>query len=772
MTIRGFRILFTLLTPGRICQAAFACAFILLSMMTSMASARPQSLQVLPDQLSSVPGVPFEKLADVIVRNCARCHFKGSPAARAIALDELISSPSRSVREETAWRRVYSKVVVSRSMPPPDSGIGLSDDDRAVIQNWIDGVFRRPVTPDSLRPTLRRLTNYEYNRSIRDLFGFDFDVEGFIQKDNASEGFTNNTVVMFSTADRARQYFAASQFVAQTALGVNGALRYREHRWSARDILDQNPNRGRWTAFGRWLQDRLSRVKRNEPLPSLDLTDVRDSGGNEVDALELKESSSLAIRHEFPVSGDYRIILHATATHSRESSALDIAIDGVALPLTVQLSPGAGRLKAYTLSARVPRGKRSLQVSMRSKESVLLGTIEIEGPVLERAFPLRLPCLDPELSNVPASECAERTIRHLALRAFRTGSLAESDVQNLLRPFQTSLNAGNSFPAALSLSVQAVLMDPRFLYRLESSTSSRDVDDFEFASRLSYFLWASLPDDELLDLAAQRALLNSPKTIRAQVTRMLADPRADAMVDAFADGWFGFSSLKNHVVDPGTFPEFDEELRQAMLVETRTFLQDFFSENRPISDLIASQTLYVNERLARHYGIGAIRGPQFLRIQSPSDQRGGLLTQGSILTVTSSSYRTSVVKRGSWILDRILCETVEAAAEHSRARRILCIGTDAPPGNGKASRRRSLRDLPSPHGSSRFQSRKLRRYGKLENPRRGNSHRRQRRDLQTERTDIISELRAAPRIFERRSANTCMHDEKTNDVRPWTTAHG
>src|SRR5688572_2623945 len=259
MTIRGFRILFTLLKPGKICQAAFACAFIFLSVMASMAFARPQSPQALPDQLSSAPGVPFDKLADVIVRNCAGCHFKGAPAARAIALDELISSPARSVREETVWRRVYSKVVVSRSMPPPDSGIGLSDDDRSVIQNWIDDVFRRPVAPE--RPTLRRLTNYEYNRSIRDLFGFDFDVEGYIQKDNASEGFTNNTVVMFSTADRARQYFAAARFVAETALGVNGALRYREHRWSARDILAQNPNRGRWTAFGRWLQDRLTRVK-------------------------------------------------------------------------------------------------------------------------------------------------------------------------------------------------------------------------------------------------------------------------------------------------------------------------------------------------------------------------------------------------------------------------------------------------------------------------------------------------------------------------------
>jgi hypothetical protein len=304
---------------------------------------------------------------------------------------------------------------------------------------------------------------------------------------------------------------------------------------------------------------------------------------------------------------------------------------------------------------------------MRSDERALLASIEIEGPLLERtpsgdgrpAFVSRLPCVDPQQSNLTARECADRTIRHLALKAFRVASLQESDIRTLLVPFEMSLNAGNSFPAALSLSVQAVLLDPRFLYRIESSPSSHGIDDFEFASRLSYFLWASLPDEELRRLATRGALVNSPETIRAQVARMIADPRADAMVDAFADGWLGFSALKHHVVDTRTFPEFDEELRQSMLGETRAFLKDFLLENRPVSDLIASNTLYVNERLARHYGIDGVRGPLFLRIESPSDQRAGLLTQGSILTVTSSSYRTSVVKRGFWILDRILCETVD-----------------------------------------------------------------------------------------------------------------
>ena len=645
-----------------------ACACVLLVLMaTSMASARALSVQALPDPEDS--SVSFERLSDVIARNCARCHFKGSPAYRVVALDELVSSPAHSKKEEITWRKVYSRVVLNRTMPPPESGITLTDNDRVLIRDWIDATFQVSNTsPTSQGPTLRRLTNYEYNRSIRDLFGFDFDVEGHIQKDNANEGFTNNAAVMFSTVDRTRQYFAASQFVALTALGVNDALQYRRRSWSAADIIKENPNRGRFTAFGRWLQDRLGRVKRTQPPPSLDLRRIRDSDGNNISAVDFGKPSSLAIRHEFPVSGDYRILLRGVANHARRSATLDVSIDGASVPVASQLSLSPGNLKTYRLSARVPRGRRSLQVSMRSNERALLAAIEIEGPLLERtpsgdgrpAFLLSLPCVEPHQSNLTARDCADRTIRHLALKAFRVGSLEESDIRTLLVPFALSLDAGNSFLAALSLSLQAVLLDPRFLYRIESSPSTGGIDDFEFASRLSYFLWASLPDEELRRLAARRALANSVETIRAQVARMLADPRADAMVDAFADGWLGYSALKHHVVDTRTFPEFDEELRQAMLDETRAFLRDFFLENRPISDLIASKTLHVNGRLARHYGIEGVRGPLFLRIESPSNQRAGLLTHGSILTVTSSSYRTSVVKRGFWILDRILCETVDA----------------------------------------------------------------------------------------------------------------
>jgi hypothetical protein len=648
-------------------------------MAASMVSARPQPLQ-------AASGVPFEKLREVVTRNCAGCHFKGFPASRVIALDELVSSPERSMREELSWRKVYARVLVSRSMPPAESGISLSDDDRATIRDWIEGNFRLSLASASRGATLRRLTNYEYNRSIRDLFGFDFDVGSHLQKDNSNEGFTNNAAVMFPTPERARQYFAASQFVARTALGVNDALVFRGYHWSAYGILAENPNRGKWTAFGRWVQDRLSRVKRTDPLPSLDLTTIKEADGKSISAIELSEGSSFGIRHEFPVSGDYRITLRGAADHPRKTAAVDIAIDGVAVPFAIHLSPHSEGLKDYPLSSWIPRGKRSLKISMRSREQALVASIEIEGPVLERipsqngrpAFVSRLPCIDPDESNLTPRDCADRTIHHLALKAFRTDSIDESDVQTLLLPFQTSLNAGNSFPAALSLSVQALLLDPRFLYRIESSASSADISDFEFASRLSYFLWASLPDEELRDLASRRALMNSPETVRAQVARMLADPRADAMVDAFADGWLGFSSLKHHVVDTRTFPQFDEELRQAMLVETRTFLKDFFLENRPVSDLIASRSLYVNERLARHYGIAGIRGPAFLRIESPTDQRVGLLTHGSILTVTSSSYRTSVVKRGYWMLDRMLCETIDppppdvpALEESSRPGRTL-----------------------------------------------------------------------------------------------------
>jgi hypothetical protein len=537
----------------------------------------------------------------------------------------------------------------------------------ALAEGSQDRQAATPAAPQSLR----RLSNYEYNRTIRDMFGFDFGIEGYIQKDNVAEGFTNISAVAFSSPDRIHGYMAASRVVAQAVLGLDDSLVLRQRRWEAREILERNPNRSWWTALGRFLNDFSNRVKegqRDEVPPNLGMRRIRGSDGQRVQALELEERARFLLHHDFPIGAPYRVTVHGRAWRSAGRSTLKISIYGVPQPLWIELSPPSEGLKSYAADIIVPRGSRSIEFTVPAGQLALVSSVEVEGPLLTgpgSAHPkARLSCIEPADSGRDgARECAARTIRDLATRAFRSGAVSDSAVHALLGPFQSAFDGGMDFRNALSLSIEAVLVDPRFLYRIESPAASAvsSVSDYEFATRLSYFLWGSLPDEELLRIAARKGLVNSPDTVRAQVRRMVADARSDALVESFAFGWLGIHSLRNHVVDVKAFAGFDEELRQAMLTESELYLKAFLRENWPIRDLMDSNTLFLNEKLARHYGIENVRGPEFRRLESAPGNRRGLLTQGAVLTLTSQSHSTSVVKRGLWLLERILCSPVAEA---------------------------------------------------------------------------------------------------------------
>ena len=215
------------------------------------------------------------------------------------------------------------------------------------------------------------------------------------------------------------------------------------------------------------------------------------------------------------------------------------------------------------------------------------------------------------------------------------------------------------FEAGIDLAVQRILAGPEFLYRTErdpagaASGSAYRINDFEFASRLSFFLWSSIPDDTLLDLA-ERGKLKDRAVLEQQVKRMLADPRAKAMVDNFAGQWLNIRSLRNISPDPKIFPDFDAELRDAFRQETALFFESQFEDNRPVLDLLRADYTFVNERLARNYGIPNVFGSRFRRVQVTDEARRGLLGEGTILAVTSRANRTSPVLRGKWVLDNLL----------------------------------------------------------------------------------------------------------------------
>jgi hypothetical protein len=215
---------------------------------------------------------------------------------------------------------------------------------------------------------------------------------------------------------------------------------------------------------------------------------------------------------------------------------------------------------------------------------------------------------------------------------------------------------GGSFEAGIERGLQLILASPRFLFRTEAAppgTTVQRVTDLELASRLSFFLWSSIPDDTLLNLAAQ-GRLSQPAVLEQQVRRMLADPRSRAIVDNFASQWLMLRNLKNHIRTPGDFPNFGNELRQAFRTETEMFFESVMREDRSVLDLLTADYTYVNERLARHYGIPNVYGSHFRRVTLRSPERRGILGQGSILTVTSYPNRTSPVLRGKWILENIL----------------------------------------------------------------------------------------------------------------------
>jgi mono/diheme cytochrome c family protein len=255
-------------------------------------------------------------------------------------------------------------------------------------------------------------------------------------------------------------------------------------------------------------------------------------------------------------------------------------------------------------------------------------------------------------------EAARQILERFATRAYRR-PVRPDELQRLMRFVEMAEKNHDGFETGIGLAMQAVLVSPHFLFRIEIDPRPKDpkavhpISHYELASRLSYFLWSSMPDDELFELARKKTL-REPDVLEKQVRRMLKDPRSRALVENFAGQWLQLRSLKDFKPDPDLFPAFDEKLRSAMLQETELFFENVVREDRSILDFIDADYTFVNERLAKHYGLPGVKGEQFRRVSLTGTPRGGILTQAAVLSVTSNPTRTSPVKRGKWILDNIL----------------------------------------------------------------------------------------------------------------------
>ncbi|HEY6341820.1 MAG TPA: DUF1592 domain-containing protein [Bryobacteraceae bacterium] len=590
-------------------------------------------------------------------RYCTTCH-NARLKTGGVVLDP--ANLSHIGADAEFWEKVDWKLR-SRAMPP--AGMPRPDESTynsltSFLENDLDRAAAAKPNVGKL-PSLHRLTRTEYKNAVRDLLGLEslpkeVDFNLLLPPDNVSSGFDNIADLLFVSPSTMERYLDAARKISRFAVGdTNIPAMVNIYRLSPEQPQDAR-----------------------------------------VDELSFGTRGGLAVRNTFPVDGEYSVKLELAGA-GREAHQLEISVDGERVQLAAIGGPaaggaggrggrggrGRGGAQDKPLEFRFPvkagehlvgltfiehteaRDEAVLRPRMRGRgtqPAIALATLSGpygvknpgDSPSRQRIFACHPNTGAEELS------CASKILSGLARRAYRR-PVTDSDLDDLM-PFYKSGRAERDFDQGIERALERLLISPQFLFRIERDAAGARpgqpyrISDLELASRLSFFLWSSSPDDELLDIAS-RGKLRDPAVLEQQIKRMLADPRSESMVTNFAEQWLFLRDLENKQPDEILFPDFDETLRAAMRRETDLFLNSVLRENRSVLDLIASNYSFLNERLAKHYGIPNIEGSYFRRVTFPEGSvRGGLLGQGSILTITSYSTRTSPVVRGKWVLENLL----------------------------------------------------------------------------------------------------------------------
>jgi mono/diheme cytochrome c family protein len=598
---------------------------------------------------------------------CVSCHGRATPAA-GLAFDRLDAAALAG--HEEVWEKAVLKVR-SGDMPPAGARAPDTAARTAFVASLASSLDQLAAAhPNPGRAVAHRLNRTEYANAVRDLLGVEIDSRDLLPADDAGYGFDNIADVLSVSPSLLDRYMSAAGKISRIAVG-DPTLRTAVKIYAANREMVQN--------------DRMS-----EELP------FGTRGG-------------LAVRHYFPVDGEYLIKLRMMRTANdsiigvnrpntielrvdrKQLRTFSVGGDGPINPwavvsnpslyeqtaddvLEVRLSLKAGVHaigSAFLTGAGVPEEPMEPRLStstyawaMHREGEASLSTIEVRGPLRsEGAAPESAQGSNPKVfvcrpAAAAAEEaCARRIVSSLARHAFRRPA-TEQDVRTLMGFYQTG-RAKGSFESGIELAVRSLLVDPDFMFRVERDPSSLApgtlyrVSDLDLASRLSFFLWSSIPDDQLLDLAAANRL-HEPAVLDAQVRLMLGDERSRALITNFAGQWLYVRNIQGVAPDPEGFPEFDENLREAFRQETQLFMESQLREDRGVADLLTANYTFLNERLARHYGIPGIYGSTFRRTTLSDPNRMGLLGHGSVLTVTSYAHRTAPTLRGKWIMQNLL----------------------------------------------------------------------------------------------------------------------
>lgn len=593
------------------------------------------TLPVFAEAPEPVPPSFAEALEPFLKSNCIDCHSGEMPEGD---LDLAADKSTADVLANRArWEKAFDMVRIG-AMPPPDYSTPSEEETEAVVA-WLDDTLFHvdcEANPDPGRVTARRLNKTEYANTVRDLFGIDFDPSDNFPSDEVGYGFDNIGDVLTVPPLLMEKYLDASEQIA------------------SRVVLSGDPD----LVFA-----------------AQDASKLKSDGGAYPDRgngrLTMAASGATAkyANAQFPRTAEYIIRIEAGGNQAGDEPVkLDVKVDGKSIG-KLEVPAKADDPKRYDLRKKFDKGKRTISVTFINDyykkrvgdRNAFVYSIEVVGPFgIDKA---NLPETHQQLTRVRPDknrsviEAATTNLKPFVRRAFRR-AVSDSEIEPFARFADLAVERGETFESGMQVAVQAMLVSPRFLFRIEEDDGTtgrlaRRLDAFELASRLSYFLWNSMPDDRLLELAESRDLLRDD-VLEAEARRLLEDPRADEMIDNFAGQWLGLRRLSSLSPDTSVFPNYSDALRSDMAEETYSFVRHVLRSDRPITELLSARYSFMNQRLAKHYDIPEIKGDDFQRVDFKSQPRAGLLTHASILMLTSYPNRTSPVKRGEWVLANIL----------------------------------------------------------------------------------------------------------------------
>jgi len=576
---------------------------------------------------------------------------------------------------------------------PPKGSPTLTDAERKAAVLRIEGELERvdkSAPPDPGSVTAHRLNRAEYNNTIRDLLGVDFHPADDFPQDDSGYGFDNNGDVLSLSPSQMEKYIAAAEKIARTALFGPEPLQPTLIHLAAsgRKIVTGATVPASYDATGLTLPNSLHAMHRfpvdGEYLIRFGLNGVRPLGcdplhlglwidGRHVQALELDMEGSAGFdqnRQDFggrPVECRLRV----TAGDHWVAGAIACLYEGLPSeyggpnPSKKHIAPPEFHPRPDLPPERVAAFRKRFEARLKEKapaNDVHISAIEIGGPYEQTMGPseesLRKIFTCGHLHGGHDPGCTLKIVGDLARRAFRR-PVTPQEIDRFASLVALARSQGDSYEEGICLAVQGILVSPHFLFRIErdpppaSAGTAYLISQHELASRLSYFLWSNMPDDELR-FCADRHILRQPEVLVTQVRRMLKDPKAHALSENFGGQWLQFRALESVRPDRKRFPDFDDYLRMSMREETEMFLDSIVHEDHSILDLLSGKYTFLNGRLASFYGIPGVEGPDFRKVDLTGTSRGGILTQASVLTVTSYPNRTSPVLRGKWILENIL----------------------------------------------------------------------------------------------------------------------